>query len=196
MATVVAEMSMSLDGFVADTSDGIDEVFAWFGSGDVELQAPASDFKFRVSEASAADLREAFENVGAVLTGRRTFDLAGGWGGRHPFGVPTFVVTHEVPDGWPLPDSAVFFVTDGIESAVEQAKAAAGDKMVGIGGASVAQQVLNAGLMDRLRINLVPVLLGEGVSFFGKLEGGAVRLENPRVVEGEGVTHLDYAIRR
>jgi dihydrofolate reductase len=196
MATVVAEMSMSLDGFVADTSDGIGEVFAWFGSGDVELQAPASDFSFRVSEASAAELREAFENVGAVLTGRRTFDLAGGWGGQHPFGVPAFVVTHEVPDGWPLPDSAVSFVTDGIESAVEQAKAAAGDKMVGIGGASVAQQVLNAGLMDRLRINLVPVLLGEGVSFFGKLEDGAVQLENPRVVEGEGVTHLDYAIRR
>jgi dihydrofolate reductase len=196
MATVVAEMSMSLDGFVADRSDGIDEVFAWFGSGDVEVQPPASDFRFRVSEASAAELREAFENVGAVLTGRRTFDLAGGWGGQHPFGVPAFIVTHEVPDGWPLPDSAVHFVTDGIESAVEQAKAAAGDKMVGVAGASVAQQILNAGLMDRIRVNLAPVLLGEGVSFFGELEGSPVRLENPRVVEGEGVTHLDYTIRR
>jgi dihydrofolate reductase len=196
MATVVADMSMSLDGFVADSSDGIEEVFAWFGKGDVELQPPASDFSFRVSEASAAELRDAFQNVGACLTGRRTFDLAGGWGGQHPFGVPTFVVTHEVPDGWPLPDSAVFFVTDGIESAVEQAKAAAGDKMVGVGGATAAQECLNAGLLDGIRINLVPVLLGDGVPFFANLAGAPVRLENPRVVEGEGVTHLEYRIQR
>jgi dihydrofolate reductase len=189
-------MSMSLDGFVADRSDGIGEVFAWFGSGDVELSAPASEFRFRVSEASAAELREAFENVGAVLTGRRTFDLAGGWSGQHPFGVPAFVVTHEVPDGWPLPNSAVHFVTDGIESAVEQAKQAAGDKIVGVAGADVAQQCLNAGLLDGIRINLATVLIGEGVPFFANLSGTPVHLENPRVVEGEGVTHLEYRIRR
>jgi dihydrofolate reductase len=100
-----------------------------------------------------------------------------------------------MPDGWPRPDATVTLVTDGLESAVEQAKAAAGDKMVGVGGADVAQQCLNAGYLDRIRVNLVPVLLGEGIPFFANLTGTPVKLEDPRVVEGEGVTHLDYRVR-
>jgi dihydrofolate reductase len=195
VATVVAEMSMSLDGFVADSSDGVEEVFAWYMSGDVPVPTAKPDFTFSTSEASAAEIRDAFENVGAMLHGRRTFDLANGWDGHHPMGVPAFVVTHNMPDGWPRPDATVTLVTDGLESAVEQAKAAAGDKMVGVGGADVAQQCLNAGYLDRIRVNLVPVLLGEGIPFFANLTGTPVKLEDPRVVEGEGVTHLDYRVR-
>jgi dihydrofolate reductase len=195
MATVIAEMSMSLDGFVADSSDGVDEVFAWYSSGDVEVPTAKPEFTFSVSEPSAVEIRRAFETAGAMLHGRRTFELANGWGGQHPMGVPAFVVTHEVPEGWPLPGSTVHFVTDGIESAVEQARAAAGDNVVGVGGADVAQQCLNAGLLDGIRVNLAPVLLGDGIPFFANIENAPVWLDGPRVVEGEHVTHLDYTVR-
>src|SRR5262249_15419052 len=123
MTKVIAIMSMSLHGYVADANDGADEVFDWYLSGDVEITMPSasSDITFRVSEPSAGHLRGLMAEVGAMLTGRRTFEKAGGWDGRHPFDVPAFVVTHEVPDGWPRPDSTVEFVTDGIESAVARA---------------------------------------------------------------------------
>src|SRR3954466_1137146 len=116
MAKVVAIMSMSLDGFVADEDDGVAEVFEWYFSGDVEVPMPraASGFTFRLSPASADHARGLMMEVGAMLTGRRTFERADGWGGRHPFDVPAFVVTSEVPDGWPRAGSSVEFVTDGI----------------------------------------------------------------------------------
>jgi dihydrofolate reductase len=193
MATVVADMSMSLDGYVADPSDGINDVFAWFTGGEVTVPTANPGFAFQTDEASAAEWRSALENVGAVITGRRTFDLAGGWGGIHPMGAPVFILTHNPPDGF---EEAPFtFVTDGVESAVEQAKAAAGDKVVGVGGAQAAQQCLNAGLLDAVRVSLVPVLLGGGIPFFANLRNAPVKLETPRVVEAKGVTHLYYALR-
>jgi dihydrofolate reductase len=194
MATVVADMSMSLDGFVADKSDGIEQVFAWYGSGDVVVPTANPQYSFQVSEASARELRGALTSVGALISGRRTFDLAGGWGGRHPMGVPVFVVTHSIPDGWPRDDSNITFVTDGLDSALEQAKAVAGDKSVGVASPNVAQQLLNAGRLDAVRVSLVPVLLGEGVPFFQNLSGAPVQLEGPTVVEGAGVTHLYYRV--
>src|SRR5690348_16995267 len=111
MAKVIAIMSMSLDGFVADDSDGVTEVFDWYTAGDVEVPTPASEMTFHVSAPSAAHLRELMSEVGAMLTGRRTFDKAEGWDGQHPFDVPAFVLTHEVPPGWPRPGSTVEFVT-------------------------------------------------------------------------------------
>src|SRR3954454_23819558 len=127
MTKLVGLMSMSLDGYVADANDGVAEVFDWYFSGDVEvpMAVPTPDFTFRVSPPSAEHLRGLMAEVGAFLTGRRTFEVAGGWGGQHAWGVPAFVVTHSVPDGWPRPGSTVHFVTDGIESAVAHAKAAA-----------------------------------------------------------------------
>jgi dihydrofolate reductase len=119
MTKVVAIMSMSLDGYVADANDGVAEVFDWYFSGDVEISMPStrSDMRFHVSAPSADHVRGLMAEVGAMLTGRRTFEVADGWGGQHPFDVPAFVATHEVPDGWPRPGSTVQFVTDGIESA-------------------------------------------------------------------------------
>jgi dihydrofolate reductase len=114
--------------------------------------------------------------------------------------VPVFVVTHSVPDGWPREDAPFTFVTDGgaegIASAITRAKAAAGEKQVVVGSANVAQQCLNAGLLDEIRVNLVPVLLGNGIRFFDKLSGAPVELEGPRVIEGTGVTHLYYRVQR
>src|SRR5690348_16496678 len=103
MAKVVALMSMSLDGFVANANDGVDEVFDWYFSGEVEVRppSPTSDMTFHVSPPSAEHLRSLMAGIGAMLTGRRTFEAADGWGGQHPFEVPAFVLTHSVPEGWP-----------------------------------------------------------------------------------------------
>lgn len=193
---VIAIMSMSLDGFVADAHDGVNEVFAWyFGSGDVEFHGGGTDpMTFRVSEPSARHLHGLRGEIGAMLTGRRTFDKAGGWGGRHGWG-PAFVLTHAMPDGWPRSGSTVHFVTDGIESAVRQAKAAAGGKSVGVHGADTIQQLLNAGLLDELHIDLAPVLLGSGVRLFDRLAGTPMSLGDPTVIAGVGVTHLRYPLR-
>lgn len=106
--------------------DGVDEVFAWYFAGDVEVATADPDFTFRVSAGSAEHLRGLQSEIGAMLTGRRTFEKAGGWGGQHPWGIPAFVVTSEVPAGWPKPDSPVYFATDGIDMAVAQAREAAG----------------------------------------------------------------------
>jgi dihydrofolate reductase len=196
MSKVVALMSMSLDGYVADPDDGVEEVFDWYFSGDVEVAVPTGAFTFQVSEPSARHLRDLIAAVGAMLTGRRTFDRAHGWEGRHPFDVPAFVVTHRVPDGWPRPGSTVQFVTDGIESAVAQAKAAAGSKLVGVHGAQTIQQCLEAGLLDEIHVDLAAVLLGRGVRLFDQLANTPVVLGDPTVVAGVGVTHLRYPVRR
>ena len=105
-------------------------------------------------------------------------------------------MTHQVPEGWPRPGSSVHFVTDGMESAVRQAKAAAAGRNVGVHGADTIQQCLNAGLLDELQVDLAGVLLGSGVRLFHHLAGTPVDLGNPTVVAGVGVTHLRYAVRR
>jgi dihydrofolate reductase len=194
MSNLVADLAMSLDGFVADTNDNANELFGWYFGGDVEVPTPQPGFSFRAPEPSAGVLREGIASVGAILGGRRYFDLADGWGGNHPMGVPTFIVTHSVPDGWPRPDSNVRFVTDGLDSAVAQAKAAAGGKDVAVASPNVIQQLLDRGEIDAIHINLVSVLLGAGVPFFGNLTSAPVRLDGPDVVESTGVTHLTYRV--
>ena len=197
MSRLVAIMSMSLDGFVADANDGVAEVFDWyFRSGDVEFHTGGSDpMTFRMSEPSAAHVRGLWSELGAVLTGRRTFDVAGGWGGNHAWG-PAFVLTHHVPAGWPRPGSTVHFVTDGIESAARQARAAAAGKNVGVHGADTIQQLLNAGLLDEIHLDVAAVLLGSGVRLFDHLAGTPAILGSPTVTQGVGVTHLRYPVRR
>jgi dihydrofolate reductase len=190
-------MSMSLDGYVADRDDGVAEVFDWyFHSGDVEFHTGGSDpMTFEVSEPSAQHLRGLTSGLGAMLTGRRTFDVAQGWGGNHAWG-PAFVLTHHVPAGWPRPNSTVHFVLDGIESAVKQAKAAARDKAVGVHGADTIRQLLNAGLLDELHIDVAAVLLGSGVRLFDRLTVAPAVLGNPTAIAGVGVTHLRYPVRK
>ena len=130
-----------------------------------------------------------------MVCDRRVFDLTGGWGGNHPTGVPVFVVTHTVPEGWPREDAPFTFVTDGVESALAQAKTVAGDKVVAVATPSIAQQCLNEGLLDGIQVNLVPVLLGQGIRFFDNLGATPIELEDPEVVEGTAVTHLYYRVR-
>jgi dihydrofolate reductase len=195
---VVAIMSMSLDGYVADANDGVAEVFDWYFSGDVEVSTASktSGMTFHVSAPSADHLTGLQAELGAMLTGRRTFERAGGWGGQHPWDIPAFVATHQVPDGWPRPGSTVHFVTDGIESAVSRAKSAATPKSVGVHGAQTIQQCLEAGLLDEIHIDLAAVLLGGGVRLFDHAVSAPVALGNPRVVAGVGVTHLRYPVHK
>jgi dihydrofolate reductase len=182
MCTVVADVSVSLDGFVADPSGGVEHVFAWYG----KPQPPAQPAE-PTGEAQAFGLR-------VIVYGRRTFEQANGWGGKHPTRAPVIVVTHDVPAGWPREGSTVSFVTDGIESAMKQAEAIAGDGVIALGSPSIIQQCLNLGIVDRIQVKVVTVLLGAGIRLFGDLPGGPVQLENPTVVEGNGVTSLHYDV--
>src|SRR5215203_851064 len=197
MSKVVAIMSMSLDGYVSDRNDGVAEVFdLYMNSGDVEIHAGGSDpMTFKVSGPSAEHLRGLTSELGAVLTGRRTFEVAHGWGGNHAWG-PAFVLTHQIPAGWPRPGSTVHFVTDGIESAVSQAKAAAAGKSVGVHGPDTIRQLLNAGLLDEISVDVAAILLGSGVRLFDHLSGTPTVLGDPLVIQGVGVTHLRYPVRR
>ncbi len=196
MATVVAGLSMSLDGFIAHLDDGVEHLFDWYDNGEIDIAWPGNDMVSHVTPASAAYLHDTIARAGALVVGRRVFDYTQGWGGSHPLGVPVFVVTHSVPEGWPRMDAPFTIVTDGVESAVAQAREVAGDRTVGVAGPSIAQQCLNAGLLDELRIELAPVLLGEGIRFFDNLTDPPVMLENPTVIEGDRVTHLIYRVRR
>jgi dihydrofolate reductase len=196
MSKLVALMSISVDGFVAGPNDDVSEVFAWYmNSGNVEFNTGGSDpMTFSVSAPSAEHLRSLWSELGAVLTGRRTFDKAQGWGGNHAWG-PAFVLTHKVPAGWPRPNSTVHFATDGLESAVKQAKAAARGKNVAVHGADTIQQLLNAGLLDEICVDVAAVLLGDGIRLFDHLAGTPAIIGNPTVINGVGVTHIRYPVR-
>jgi len=128
------------------------------------------------------------------VTGRRNFNVAGAWGGKPPLGVPHFVVTHTVPQEWVKEGSPFTFVTDGVESAVAKAMQTAGDKNVAISSANIMRQCLKAGLLDEIHIDLVPVLLGEGIRLFEHLGTKPIDLEKISVTEGHGVTHLGFRV--
>src|SRR5215210_6523905 len=202
MGKVATGLSMSLDGFVAGPNDGPgqplgeggERLFAWYSAGDTEYRLPGTEMVFRVSRQSAEMLREAHAGMAAFVTGRRTFDITNGWGGSPPLGVPTFVVTHTVPQEWVYEESPFTFVTDGVESAVEQARAVAGDKDVAVGAASIAQQCIKAGVLDEIHIDLVPVLLGGGVRLFEHLGPEPIELDSTRVIEAPRVTHLTFRV--
>ena len=195
MSKVVLFMSMSVDGFITGPDDGPDHglgvggerLHAWLADGGVD---PAS---YRPADGPGAAVFDELMATGAVITGRRTFEFAGGWAGDHHDGVPIFVLTHEAPDE-PPPGSARY-VTDGIASCVAQAKAAAGGRDILLHGAATAQECLRAGLLDEIQLQLVPVLLGQGRLLFADLPPEHVELELVRATDGPGVQHLRYRVR-
>ena len=201
MGKVVFNMTMSLDGFVAGPNDGPgnglgdggDVLFKWYFNGDTEIPISDGQMTLKVSAQSAEILKEAFTTYGAGVWGRKTFDIAGAWGG-HPPGSPCFILTHHVPQEWVKEGSPFIFVTDGIESAIRQAKQAAGDKDVVLCTASILQQAIQAGLVDEIDVDVAPVLLGAGVRLFDHLGAAPIEMENTRVIVAPGVTHLRYRI--
>ena len=185
MSRSVLDMSVSVDGFVADVNDYLggedgERLHAWADSSD-----PSRPVKYFEEEWGAA---------GAILAGRRTAELMDHWGGSHG-GLPIFVPSHRPPPpavrwGYPL----VTYVSDGIESAMAQAKAAAGDRDVQVRGANVAQEALAAGVLDEIQVHQIPVLLGEGRRLFEVLPA-LVELEIQQVIDTPEATHVRYRVR-
>ena len=194
MGKVFTHMTMSLDGYIADPDDQVGELFDWYQAGGVSVSSANENVAFDVDEASAEVLRDLTEDVGALVSGRHLFDIADGWNDVHPVGAPVVVVTHRAPadaaERWPR----TTFV-DGVEAAIAKAREIAGDKDVTIASANVIQQALDLGLVDEVCISLVPVLFGEGVPYFSKLDRGHLLLEDPVVVQGRRALHLRYPVR-
>ncbi len=189
MAIVICDMSVSLDGYVTGPNDSRENPF---GDGAHTLHDWLSD---AATDADRALLREYLDGTGAIVMGRKSFDKNegdGGWGDAGPNGdTPCFVVTHNAPERQHPP--VYTFVTDGIEAAIAQAKDVAGDKAVGLHGATVMQQALPLGLVDEFRLHVVPVLVGGGTPLFAGL-AEAVSLQRTDVVVTPGATHLRFSV--
>jgi dihydrofolate reductase len=196
MGNVVTDLSMSLDGFIAGPDEDFTQLFKWYASGDTNFVFPDARWTVKVSPASAELLQDAIRMTGALVVGRRLFDLTSAWGGRHPLDVPVFVVTHTAPQEWHYEGAPFTFVTDGVESAIEKARKVAGERNVAIASASIVQQCLKLGLLDEINIDLVPFLLGKGVRMFEYLGIEPIELESTRVIAAPGVIHLGYRIVR
>ncbi len=190
MSKVVFDISMSLDGFIAASNRRLEEPM---GDGGQRLHAWAMGGE---GDLNRKLLEDSIANEGATIAGRETYDTSvSWWGSDGPTGSarhPVFVVTHDAPSG--SPEGGVYtFVTDGIESALEQAKAVAGDKDVSVmGGASIGQQYIAAGLVDEIRIHLVPVLFGSGIRLFEHLGSEHIQLETIETVETPAAIHMRF----
>ncbi|GAA1948831.1 dihydrofolate reductase family protein [Amycolatopsis minnesotensis] len=195
MGKVFTQASVSLDGYISGPGQsGFDRLFAWCTAGPVATPTAVPDrLTYRTSEATARYLRELQDRLGACVVGRKLFDLTAGWHGRHPSDVPVFVVTHRPPPSDWDPASPFTFVTDGVASAIALAREAAGHRDVGVGPGGTVADALRAGLLDELRMDVVPVVLGGGTPMLAALGGTApIGFEQVEVVEGIGVTHLVY----
>ena len=201
MGQVFVDITMSLDGFIAGPNDGPELPLGERGErlhewvyGLASWREPHGLEGGEVSRDSEI-LDEAFQRAGAVVLGRRMFENAGGWGDEPPFHVPVFVLTHDPREPVAKKGTTFSFVTDGIESALEQAKEAAGDKDVSVaGGANTIQQYLSAGLVDEMQIHVAPLLLRGGIRLFDGLGAEQIEVEGTRVVESPEVTHLKFRV--
>ncbi|MEV6288649.1 dihydrofolate reductase [Kribbella sp. NPDC051770] len=196
MGKTVMYAAVSADGYVGLPDGGIGPLFDWFDSGDVAWNWLGMEM--RTAQATADFLRTVYEpEIGAMVVGRYVFDQTNGWDGEAVAGDHVFVVTHEPPTDWEYSAKAPFtFVTDGVASAIAQAREVAGDRVVDIAAGNVGGQALRLGLIDQVVMNVVPVVFGEGRPFFGE-PAGEVTLGGPSVVaQGHGVTHLLYDVPR
>jgi len=197
MPRVFSTMAMSLDGFITGPQDdaqnpaGIDgmRLMDWLGGGGAEDDGVEA---FRPSDPQSQIVFDEMLSTGAVITGKRTGDFAGYWGGDHHDGVPIFVPTHRPPSDNPY--ERVHYVPDGIAACVAQAKAAAGGRDVMLHGAYTAQEALKAGVLDAVEIQLRPVLLGQGRRLFDGLPPEHIELNLVRTLEAPGVLHLRYEV--
>ena len=193
MGKVVMYSSVSVDGFVAAEDDQPGPLFDWLGSGDVPLDESGV---LKVSQASYDYIRPYWDHIGVTIVGRHVFDMTDGWDGTPPSGIDhVVVVTHRpAPEGWD-PDAPFHFVDD-VEVAVATAQELAGERVVEVAAGDVGGQVLAAGLIDEVRMDVVPVVLGSGKRYFGSVDALHL-LEDPDVViQGQRVLHLRYPVRR
>ena len=187
MSNVVLDVSISIDGFVAQTNDDPGRLNDWIfkgtdgdGASDVNRQV--------LDDARSPDA------LGAVVMGRRIFEVGQEpWGPEPPFHCPVFVVTHRAHETLTKADTTFTFVTDGLESALRQAKSVAGDSIVMIMGANTARQYLELGSIDVIQLHVIPIVFGEGVRLIDHL-GSHVELEQTRLIDCPGVTHIYYRV--
>jgi dihydrofolate reductase len=193
MTKVHFDVSMSVDGFITGPDEGVAKPLG-------DDAGRLHDWMFDArTDADAKVLDELYARTGAILMGRRMFDVGvEPWGDPPPFHMPVFVLTHEVLDPIPMQGGTTYtFVTDGIEAGLDQAKAAAGEKDVGIwGGAKITQQYLAAALVDEMQIHLVPILLGDGVRLFENLPADRIELRRTRTIATPSATHLRFTVER
>lgn len=190
--------AVSLDGFLATGDDQVGPLHDFYSAGDTSITAGNRHMSFRTSAATARYIDEQWSRIGAMVIGRRLFDLTDGWGGVPVAGDRVFVVTHSVPTDWKYMGTAPFtFVTEGVASAIAQAKEVAGpDRIVALNGGDVGGQAFAAGLVDEVALDLVPVVFGSGKRFFGDCLKDQVLLDDPVVVPSQRVTHLRYRVRK
>ncbi|MDN5853166.1 MAG: dihydrofolate reductase family protein [Actinomycetia bacterium] len=193
MAKTIMYAVMSADGYVARPAGGIGPLFDWYGNGEVAWEWNGGEM--RTSQASKDFIQAVYSDIGAMVVGRFVFDQMNGWGGQAVAGDHVLVVTHEAPTNWEFAATAPFtFVTDGVESAIAQARELAGDRIVDVAAGDVGGQALRLGLVDQVVMNVVPVVFGEGRPFFGRA-AGEVTLANPSLVaQGDRVTPLLYEV--
>ena len=204
MGTVIMHNVVSVDGFIADENDDVGPLHEWYFSGDTPITEGGGDqaydhsgagSRFKVSSASAEYVRRMWEAIGVIVMGRRLFDLVNGWEGQPPAGDHVVVVSHRPkPAGW-HPEASYHFVDD-VTAAVAKAQDLAGDRTVAVNAGEVGSQILAAGLVDEVAMDVVPVVFGSGKHYFGSIEGQHL-LEDPHVViQGDRVLHLRYKVRR
>jgi dihydrofolate reductase len=193
VGAVVMYGSVSVDGFIADDDDQPGPLFDWLTSGDVPLDETGV---LKVSQESYDHTRAYWDQIGVTVVGRHVFDITDGWDGQPPGGIDhVVVVTHRpAPEGWD-PDAPFHFV-DGVEAAVAAAHQLAGDRVVEVAAGDVGGQVLAAGLIDEVRMDVVPVVLGSGKRYFGSVDVQHLLQDADPVIRGDRVLHLRFRVRR
>ncbi|GAA2697930.1 dihydrofolate reductase family protein [Nonomuraea recticatena] len=193
MSRVVMYSTVSVDGFIADENDQVGPLFDWLSSGDIPLDETG---EVKVSQASYDYTRPYWDQIGVTVVGRHVFDMTDGWGGKPPGGIAhVVVVSHRpMPESWD-PETPFHFV-DGVEAAMAKAQKLAGDRTVEVAAGDVGGQVLAAGLVDEVAMDVTPVVFGSGKRYFGSVAAQHL-LEDPHVViQGNRVLHLRYRVRR
>jgi dihydrofolate reductase len=201
VGTVIMHNVVSVDGFIADKNDDVGPLHDWYFSGDTAITGDqpydhsGTGSRFKVSRASAEYVRPMWEAIGTIVMGRTLFDLVNGWEGRPPAGDHVVVVSHRPkPEGW-HPEASYHFVDD-VTAAIDKARELAGDRTVSVNAGEVGGQILAAGLVDEVAMDVVPVVFGSGKRYFGRVDGQHL-LEDPHVViQGDRVLHLKFSVRR
>ena len=203
MGTVIMHNVVSVDGFIADENDDVGPLHEWYFSGDTPITEGGGQHYdhsgagsgFKVSSASAEYVRSMWEAIGTIVMGRNLFDLVNGWEGQPPAGDHVVVVSHRPkPEGW-HPEASYHFV-GGVAAAIDKAQELAGERTIAVNAGDVGSQILAAGLVDEVAMDMVPVVFGSGKRFFGSIDGQHL-LEDPHVViQGDRVVHLRFKVRR
>ena len=203
MGTVMMHNVVSVDGFIADNNDDVGPLHDWYFDGDTpitedgdqQFDHSGAGSAFRVSRASAQYVRSMWKAIGTIVMGRRLFDLVNGWEGHPPAGDHVVVVSHRPkPERW-HPEASYHFADD-VTAAIGKAQELAGERIVAVNAGDVGGQILAAGLVDEVAMDVVPVVFGSGKRFFGGVDEQHL-LEDPHVViQGDRVLHLRFKVRR